>query len=90
MLLMRGLLKNIPYKIPFWYYLWAHFFGGPFSASLARGYYHSFKEELNHLYYYYYFFYQYSSLECRSSACPKGAFAVRGSGIFSSLQKLYK
>lgn len=35
-------------------------------------------------------FYQYSSLECRSSACPKGAFAVRGSGIFSSLQKLYK
>lgn len=35
-------------------------------------------------------FYQYSFLECRSSACPKGAFAVRGSGIFSSLQKLYK
>lgn len=35
-------------------------------------------------------FYQYSFLECRSFACPKGAFAVRGSGIFSSLQKLYK
>lgn len=35
-------------------------------------------------------FYQYSFLECRSSACPKGVFAVRGSGIFSSLQKLYK
>lgn len=35
-------------------------------------------------------FYQYSFLECRSSACPKGAFAVHGSGIFSSLQKLYK
>jgi len=35
-------------------------------------------------------FYQYCFLECRSSACPKGAFAVRGSGIFSSLQKLYK